>query len=209
MLPETRYELSVVTTAGEVLTASTTTPAHFSVDEWVLLANDGQTRLQTLQTFAEAGDDVYNRPSNRLTYPEGLLDARYGGAGAAAYGAAGFQLAGFSLDRDAGLVIDPPFLTERTWRRCRAKAPRRPSTARGYLRLPWFSIYFDGRHLYKAFAVDPNWFDLIRSIPQGGGVFGGNLGDGSDPPLFHVNGGIGLFGSGSVDSTGFFINPVE
>ncbi len=80
----------------------------------------------------------------------------------------------------------------------------------GYLRLPWFSIYYDGRHLYKVFAVDGNWFDLVRSIPEGGGGigFGGNLGDGVDPPIWHINGGIGLFGSAAVDSLGFFIAPL-
>ena len=59
--------------------------------------------------------------------------------------------------------------------------------------------------------MDRNWFDLVRTQPEGGGGFGfgGNFGEGVDPPLFHVQGGIGLFGSASVDSTGFRINPVE
>ena len=121
------------------------------------------------------------------------------------------QISLFSLDPEAGLVIDPPFLDEEDL----ADLPRSGSSPalsgeEGYVRLPWFSIYYDGRHLYKAFAVDGNWFDLVRSIPQGGGGigFGGNLGDGVDPPIWHINGGIGLFGSAAVDSLGFFIAPL-
>ena len=79
----------------------------------------------------------------------------------------------------------------------------------GRVRLPWFGIYFEGRHHYKVYAVDRNWYDLVRTTPQtGGGLgFGGNAGDGVEPPIFHVEGGIGLFGSASVDSVGFFILP--
>ena len=77
------------------------------------------------------------------------------------------------------------------------------------MRLPWFAVYYDGRHLVKTYAVDRNWYDLVRTTPEGGGLFGGNLGEGQDPPTFHVTGGIGLFGSASVDENGFRINPVE
>ena len=212
VLPLTRYDLAVTTSAGEVLSATTTTPDHFTVDRWVLIAGDGVTEVRDLQTFADVGDGVYTHPDNQLTYAEGLLDGYYGATDAATFGAAGFQVALFSLDEDAGLVIDPPFLDEEDL----ADLPREGASPAlngedGYVRLPWFGIYYDGRHLYKAFAVDRNWFDLVRTIPQGGGSFGfgGNIGDGVDPPLFRVNGGIGLFGSAAVDSLGFFIRPLE
>lgn len=208
--PMTRYDLLVTTPDGEVLTAHTITPDHFSIDQWVLLENDGLTEVRDLKTFDEFGDWVYNHPDNQLDYAEGLLDARFSGADAAAYSAAGFQLSLFSLDPDAGFVIDPPFLDEEEL----ADLPRQGSSPilngeDGFVRLPWFSIFYDGRHLYKAYAVDLNWFDLERTIPEGGGGFGGNLGEGVDPPLFHVEGGIGLFGSASVDSLGFSIRPLE
>jgi hypothetical protein len=212
VLPGQRYDVTVITSAAEVLTAHTTTPDRFSIDAWVLRTSDGATDLRNLRTFDALGNDVYTHPDNQLTYPEGLLDARYGSTSAAAFGAAGFQLALFSLDPGAGFVIDPPFFEEEDFE----DLPRLGSSPAlngedGYLRLPWFSIYYDGRYLYKAFAVDRNWFDLVRTIPQGGGGFGfgGNVGDGVDPPLFRVNGGIGLFGSASVDSVGFFITPLE
>jgi len=211
VLPGTRYDLTVMTIEGEEMSASTTTPQPFPISEWALLTDDGQTLLRTLQTFAEQGESVFYHPDNLLNYADGLLDARFTGADAEAYGAAGFQVSLFSLDREAGFVIDPPFLDEEDL----ADLPRSGSSPalsgeEGYLRLPWFSIYYDGRHLYKVFAVDGNWFDLVRSIPEGGGGigFGGNLGDGVDPPIWHINGGIGLFGSAAVDSLGFFIAPL-
>lgn len=210
VLPETRYDLHVATPDGEVLTAHTITPRRFGIDRWVLLADDGQTELRDLRTFDEFGDWVYNHPDNQLAYAEGFLDARFSGADATIYGASGFQLSLFSLDPEAGFVIDPPFLDDEEL----ADLPRQGSSPilngeDGFVRLPWFSIFFDGRYLYKAYAVDLNWFDLERTIPEGGGGFGGNLGEGVDPPLFHVQGGIGLFGSASVDSLGFSILPLE
>ena len=35
----------------------------------------------------------------------------------------------------------------------------------------------------------------------------GLAGDNFERPLFHVNGGIGIFGSASVDSVGFVVLP--
>lgn len=208
--PLTRYDLRITTEQGEELTATTLTPDRFRIDRWVLLTADGATEVRQLLTFAEIGSGVFTHPDNRLQYAEGLLDAYYAGADAAVYGAAGFQLSLFSLDPDAGLVIDPPFLDEEDL----ADLPRQGSSPvingeDGFVRLPWFSIFYDGPHLYKAYAVDRNWFDLERTIPEGGFGFGGNLGDGIDPPLFHVTGGIGLFGSASADSVGFSIEPLE
>jgi hypothetical protein len=57
--------------------------------------------------------------------------------------------------------------------------------------------------------LDQNWYDLIRSTPEGGGGFGigGEIGDNFERPIFNINGGIGLFGSASVDSVGFFVLP--
>ena len=51
IMPATLYELTVTTVEGEVLSASTTTPMPFAIDEWALSTNDGQTQLRTLQTF--------------------------------------------------------------------------------------------------------------------------------------------------------------
>lgn len=210
VLPGTRYDLSVVTSKGERLSAVTVTPAEFQVSDWRLMTADGTSVVRSLRTFAELGDSVYTHPDNQLAYAEGLVEGVLPQL-APGYGAAGFQVALFSLDPDAGFVINPPFFTEEDF----ADLPRMGSSPilngeQGNLRLPWFGVFYDGRTLYKAFAVDRNWYDLERSIPQGGGsfIFGGNVGEGVDPPVFHVQGGIGLFGSAAVDSVGFFVLPL-
>jgi hypothetical protein len=211
VLPGAHYILQVSTLDGETITAETTTPQRFAIDEWVLLDASGTVERRRLETFATQGEAVYDHPANQLDYADGLLDARFS-ASAADLGAAGFQVGLFSLDPDAGFVIDPPFFEPEDF----ADLPRSGSSPAfagedRFVRLPWFAVYYDGRHLVKTYAVDRNWYDLVRTTPEGGGGFGfgGNLGDGVDPPLFHVQGGIGLFGSAAADSNGFRINPVE
>ena len=200
----------MVTAAGERLTATTRTPARFAVDSWVLLDSAGQAVERTLATFAEAGDSVYVQPENQLVYAEGLLEARWRSGGAANFAGAGYQLALFSLDLDSDYVVEPPFFDEEDFEDLGRMGSSPALVAlEGEARLPWFGIYYEGRHLYKVYTLDLNWYDLVRSTPQAGGGlgFGGNAGDGTDRPIFHVEGGIGLFGSASVDSVGFTILP--
>ena len=201
--PQTTYHLIVTTVEGERITAETTTPARLSVSEWVLLAGDGNPEDRALGTFAEFGDLVYQVPENQLVYPRGILEARL-----EATDAPGFQLAIFSLDFGSDLVIDPPFLDEDDLAAIErdSSSPVFEATD-GRVRLPWFAIFFEGRHLYKIQSLDRNTFDLIRSTPQGGLAFGGNVGDNFERPIYHVDGGIGLFGSVSVDSVGFTVWP--
>lgn len=210
--PETEYRLSVESERGETLTAVTVTPANFNVDEWVLLNSEGTDELRTLQTFASAGDSVYYQPENQFDYAEGLLEARFAPGGAINFAAIGYQLALFSIDPDSDYVIDPPFFEDEDFEDL-ARMGSSPvlDAPEGDVRLPWFSIYYQGRYLYKVYALDLNWYDLVRTRPQvdGGLGFGGNAGDSQGNPTFHVNGGIGLFGSASVDSVGFFILPPE
>ena len=78
----------------------------------------------------------------------------------------------------------------------------------GNLRLTWFAIAYAGRYVIKVFAMDNNWFDFARSSPENDNIaFGSLAGDNFERPLFHIDGGIGLFGSASVDSIGFVILP--
>lgn len=210
--PGETYELFVETDSGEFLHAVTTTPQPLQVESWVLLDPAGVTELRTLQTFAQAGDSVYAAPENQLRYAEGLLETRLSLSTTAASGAVGFQLAIFSLDLDSDYVIDPPFFDDEDFESLdRVGSSPAVTATSGRVRLPWFSIYYQGRHLYKVFAVDANWFDYIRSVPEAdvGLGFGGNAGDGFASPIFHVEGGIGLFGSAAVDSVGFTILPAD
>jgi len=116
-----------------------------------------------------------------------------------------------SLDPDSDYVIDPDFFDEEDFDDLPRNGASPAITAEnGALRLPWFAIFFEGRHTIRIYAVDQNWYDLIRSVPKlagGGPGFGGNAGDGFDRPLFHIEGGIGLFGSAAVDSLGFYVLP--
>ena len=145
-------------------------------------------------------------------YAEGLLEVRFPSGGAAAFAADGYQLALFSIDLGSDYVIDPPFFEEEDFEDL-ARMGSSPALLAddGKVRLPWFSIYYQGRHVFKVYTVDLNWYDLVRSTPQtdGGLGFGGNVGETADRPIFRVEGGIGLFGSASVDSVGFFVLPNE
>jgi hypothetical protein len=199
--PSTTYDLFVETERGEILTARTTTPSRLQVARWVALNPADGSELYELETYETAGEGVYDAPENQLPYATVLVEAQLD-----PQDVQGFQLSLFSLDPDSDFVIDPPFFEEEDFAELNREGSSPALAAEdGAIRLPWFAIYFEGRHKYKVFAIDDNWFDLLRSTPEGDGgfTFGGNLGDGFERPIFRVDGGIGLFGSASVDSTGF------
>jgi hypothetical protein len=202
----TTYRLRATLPDGRVLRATTTTPAPVEVRSWVLLNDEGTAIVQELSTFAEHGDTVYQQPENQLVYPRGLLEARLQPAAAA-----GYQIGLQSLDLGSQLLVDAEFLDEEDldiFTRVNESPPVEPSDTD--LRVPWFAMYYEGRYVMRVFAMDLNWFDLARTDPVlgGGGFgFGGATGDSTEPPIFHVEGGIGLFGSMSSDSVGFYIHP--
>jgi hypothetical protein len=206
--PATTYRLEVRTLEDEILTATTTTPDAFSVRSWVLLDDAGETVVRRLSTFAEHGDSIFEQPENRLVYQVGLLEARFERGGEIA-----FQIGLSSLDDGSEFVIDPDFFEEEDFEDLERDVSSPPFDALdGRIRLPWFAIYFEGRYLVRFYSVDRNWYDLARSLPEfagGGAGFGGQAGDDFERPLFHVYGGIGLFGSAAVDTIGFTILPVQ
>ena len=211
VLPETQYSLSVVTDRGEELSAVTWTPARLIVENWQILDPVTGAYVRDLVSFDEADEDsIYNSPANQLIYAEGIVEAVVPAEAATAFMGSGYQIAIFSLDWNSDYVIDPPFLDDEDL----ADLPRSISSPvingeGGSLRLPWISIYYEGRHKYKTYVIDLNWYDLLRSsgLQSGGPGAGGSLGDGVERPIFNVEGGIGLFGSGSVDSVGFRVHP--
>lgn len=202
--PETRYVLEIVTRAGERLVAETVTPPAFEVDDWVVLDETTLEPTRRFKTFEDVGEDVY--VENQIVYSQGLFEAQFQRPDVPA-----FQVALFSLDPGSDFVIDPEFFEEEDFQDLeRIVSSPMFLGENGTLRLPWFAIYFEGRYLIKIFAVDRNWYDLARSVPefgQSGAGFGGNAGDGFQRPIFHVEGGIGLFGSASMASNGFYILP--
>lgn len=204
--PTTTYHLEVRTAEGELLTASTTTPAAFVMDGWFLLDENDGTIIRRLSTFAEFGDSLYKQPQNTLVYQQGLLEGRFDRGDYVA-----FQVGLWSLDEDSPFLIDPDFFEEEDFDDLNRRIASPPFDAPdGFVRLPWFAIYFEGRYLISVFAIDRNWYDLARSLPEfsgGGPGFGGQAGDDFERPIFHVEGGIGLFGSAAVDVIGFTVVP--
>jgi len=201
--PSATYRLRIETTEGELVTAVTTTPAPIEVGEWVLLAGSGNPEDRVLRTFEELGDAVYDAPENQLVYPQGVLETQLQSTPAL-----GYQLALSSLDLDSDFVIDPPFLDDEDL----ASIERDGSSpviepSEGNIRLPWFAVFFEGRHFYLVQSLDQNVFDLVRTTPQSGLGFGGNAGDNFERPIYHVEGGIGVFGSVSRDSVGLTVWP--
>lgn len=209
VLPNTTYHLRVEATDGRIVTAETTTPARFTVRDWLLLDDSGQTvrhRLATYGDFSNDPDSVYLVASNQLVYQDGLLEARFDRANAI-----GYQVGIYSLDEDSPTVIDADFLSEHDL----ANLARNTSSPTfdapdGFLRLPWFAIFFEGRYQINIYSVDRNWYDLTRSTDFFGNNnigFGTNAGDDFERPIFHINGGIGFFGSASYSSAGFTVLP--
>ena len=202
--PQTEYALEVLVGAKQVR-AHTTTPERIQVRETVLIDEKTSAILRTLKSFAEVGDAVYEAPENQLTHSEGFLEIRLAPSPLEIY-----QVALFSQDRDSEFVINDDFIDSEEEKEEFRNGSSPPLAVRdGIVRLPWFAVVFAGRYLTKVYALDQNWFDYTRSNPQeGGGNFaGGLIGDNFERPLFHVEGGIGLFGSASVDSVGFFVLP--
>lgn len=202
VLPGTEYRLEVTTGRGERASAVTTTPARFAVSDWALLDGTTQERKGSLATFAELGELAYDAPQNRLAFAGDLLEARFTPPGTPA-----IQVGLLSLDPDSDFTIDPDFFSQEDFDSLERRTSSPPLVADlGYVRMPWFAVFFQGRYQVKIFAIDRNWYDFIRTDPrlaQGGPGFGGTAGDSFERPVFHVDGAIGLFGSASVDSVGF------
>ena len=186
-------------------TSATTTPGRTQITRSVLLDESSQDVRRDLKTFLDGEDVIYTDPANQVNYLDGLLEARFDPVGVKAY-----QVGIHSLDLDSERVLDVDWLDEDDYADLERNESSPPFEAKdGTLRLPWFAIYFGGRHLIKIYALDTNWFDFVRSSPDemDGGGFGGLAGENFERPIFHVEGGIGLFGSASVDSIGFFVLP--
>jgi hypothetical protein len=201
--PECTYELRVITASGEQMYALTTTPPAFDVTAWLKLAGDGMTIVDTLRTYDELDTAVYFAPENQLVYNDGLLEARF-----VRPNVPGFQAGIRSLDLDSTFVIDPDFFSEDDFESLdRTVSSSVLEATDNSVRLPWLAVYFTGRYKIRVVALDDNAFDFVRSAPDdnAGFAFGGNTGDAFQRPIFHVEGGIGLFGSIAADSVGIFV----
>ena len=203
---QTEYRLEVEV-EGKKVQAQTTTPDRVRVREMVLVDEETLETLRSLKTFAEAGDEVYTAPENQLVYREDLLEIRLETAAVDAY-----QLGMFALDPNLKSLDDDilDFFDENDPEVLRANPSPPLSVSDGIVRMPWLAVLFAGRTMVKVYALDHNWFEYARSSSdrqEQGGFAGGLAGENFERPFFEVEGGIGLFGSASVDSVGFSVVP--
>ena len=204
VLPNTAYDLRV-RSQGREASAQTTTPAPLAIREAVLLDAMTLEVIRELKRYEDGG--VFSAPENRVPYQSGLLEMRFD-----PLPASGYQISIESLDQGSDYLVDSDLFDEGDFDRYGGSPALEAQD--GNLRMPWFIVGFAGRHVLRIYAVDQNWFDLIRSVPEffqdnGDTAIqpGGLAGDNFERPLFRVEGGIGLFGSASVDSLGFVVLP--
>ena len=204
VLPSTQYHLRVVVEDEPVVRATTTTPAHIQIDAVALMDNeDLDIELRRLKTFADG--DVYEAPENQLEYTVGTIEVRLQSSGSAA----SYQFGMNNLEDTSSLLVDSDLLDdddddEKRERRETSPLLRLNDSA---LYMPWEGIFFSGRYTVKLFAVDQNWFDLVRTDNIDDERESGEAGQSFQRPLFNIENGIGLFASASVDSFGFFVRP--
>lgn len=203
--PKTEYRLLVVV-GSEEIRAVTTTPERYFFNEVVMLDEVSLEKVSNLKTYRDNPSDVFTAPENQLRYQDNLLEARFDPVDVQAY-----QVGIFSLDPGSDFVIEGDFLSDEDFENFERQVSSPPfEAADGKLRLPWFAIAFAGRHQIKIYALDDNWFDFARSSPEvSNDGFGGLAGENFERPIFRIDGGIGLFGSASVDSLGFVVLPKE
>ena len=205
--PSRRYELRVNTGDGPEIRAQTQTPARIRIDELRLLEDDLETELRRLRLFSEVGDEVYQAAENQLEYDKGVLAAQFQDDGTAV----SYQVRLANLEHSSPLLFDDEWIEDfedfEDFELERVETSPLLSLESGELYLPWDSIYYAGRHKIKLFAVDQNWFDLVRTDNVDAGRSSGEAGQSFQRPLFHIENGIGLFASAAVDSFGFSVRP--
>lgn len=209
VLPGSEYSIRV-SSQGRVATATTVTPGRIDIRDAVLLDDQTLEVIRQFKRYEDGEDVVFTAPENQVPYQLGLLEARF-----APLPVDGYHVSIESIDLDSERVLESDLLEEDDYEDLERYGSSPAFEAQdGNLRLPWFAVAFAGRHIIRIYAIDKNWFDLIRSVPQflgddGSLQPGGLAGDNFDRPIFHLNGGIGIFGSASMDSLGFVVLPKE
>ena len=203
------YELQVTSGDAPVVRAQTRTPARVRIEELVWIDDDLETELQQLRLFSEIGDEVYGAGENQLEYTRGLLTARLGDAGEPGF----YQFATSNLESSSPYLFDTDWIEEGDLEDEEGFELERGNTSplfraeESELYVPWDGIYYVGRYKVRLYAVDRNWYDLVRTDNIDSERGTGEAGQSFQRPLFHVENGIGLFASASVDSFGFFVRP--
>ena len=197
--PDTEYALRVVPENGLEVRAITQTPSRIHIAELALMDENIAAELRQLSLFSDGA--VYSAPANQLEYAVGVLEIRLQQPGRAA----AYQFGIENLESASPLLIESDFFDEEGESRDRDETSALVRLDGTALFMPWEGVFYAGRHRVKLFAVDRNWFDLVRTDNIGANRETGEAGQGFQRPLFHIENGIGLFASAAVDSFGFFI----
>ena len=178
--PNTEYRLRVRALGREVR-GVTVTPGRIALDEIAIVE---ETSMEVIRRFAPE-----STRRNQVTYREGLIEIRFAPLDVEAYQVVVLE---GEPDDEGG---SPPL-----------------EARDGRLLLPWFAIGSSGEHKVEVYALDRNLFDFLRSVQASGRNafgFGSLAGDTFERPVFNLDGGIGVFGSASVDRFGFFVLPED
>lgn len=177
--PGTEYRLRV-SALGREVRGVTKTPGRMEIDEVAILEEGSMEVIHRLDPGSADG--------NRVRYRQGLIEVRFDPLDVEAY-----QV----------VVLESGF----------AEGGSPPLEARdGRLLLPWFALGSSGVHEVEVYALDRNLFDFLRSVEASGQNafgFGSLAGDTFERPVFNLDGGIGVFGSASLDSFGFVVLPED
>ena len=203
--PDRDYELRVEAPDDPLVRATTRTPPRIRIDQLLLLDDDLETELRRLKLFSEIGDQVYEAAENQLELFRGVLQVRVQNDG----DAASYQFGATNLEHFSPLLIDQNLIDNADLELERQETSPLLRLVDGEIFLAWNGIFYAGRYKVKLFAVDENWFDLVRTDNVDSERGSGETGQGFQRPLFHVENGIGLFASASVDSFGFFVRPTD
>ena len=201
--PTTVYKLEVVLENEPTVRATTTTPARMYIDHVALVDYDNLDReLRRLKLFSS--DDPYSAPENQIEYVAGALEVQI----QSDTQSVSHQFSMLSLEQDSELLFnlfdDEEDEEDKPERRATSPLIRAQD---GQIYMPWEGINYAGRYKVKLFAVDQNWFDLVRTDNVHADRDVGEAGQGFQRPLFHIENGIGLFASAAVDSFGFVVFP--
>ena len=178
--PDTEYRLRVRALGREVR-GVTVTPGRISLDEIAIVE---ETSMEVIRRF-----EPESTRRNQVVYREGLIEIRFDPLDVEAYQVVVLE---GEPDDEGG---SPPL-----------------EARDGRLLLPWFAIGSAGEHQVEVYALDRNLFDFLRSVEASGQNafgFGSLAGDTFERPVFNLVGGIGVFGSASVDTFGFVVLPED
>ena len=176
--PGTEYRL-LVRALGTEVRGVTVTPERIEIDEIAILEETSMEVVRRLEPESTR--------RNQVVYREGLIEVRFDPLDVEAYQVVVLE---GEPDDEGG---SPPL-----------------EARDGRLRLPWFALGSSGKQQVEVYALDRNLFDFLRSVEASGQNafgFGSLAGDTFERPVFNLDGGIGVFGSASVDTFGFVVLP--